>query len=215
MYSKCSEFTKLWIFIFTKRFQGVPDKTCQLSHYGDVIMGTVASQITSLTTVYSTVWSGADQRKHQSSASLAFVRGNSPVTGELSTQMSSNAENISIWWRHHKEMILPVIHTRYQPHSDWFNIDQNGSVMSMFHHWRSDGFGDMCAVWMLKLRPNSRSIPTINIMRSHSRLIFMIGMHILQMVTISLKRGNRSENDTRKIRYMLLVWIIMRMNQQE
>ena len=35
------------------------------SHYCDVIMGTVASQITSLTIVYSTVYSGADQRKHQ------------------------------------------------------------------------------------------------------------------------------------------------------
>ena len=44
-------------------------------HYIDVIMGTIASQITSLTIVYSTVYSGADQRKHQSSASLAFVRG--------------------------------------------------------------------------------------------------------------------------------------------
>ena len=44
-------------------------------HYDDVIMGTMASQITSLTIVYPTVYSGADQRKHQSSASLAFVRG--------------------------------------------------------------------------------------------------------------------------------------------
>ena len=44
------------------------------SHYSDVIMGTMTSQITSLTIVYSTVYSGADQRKYQSSASLAFVR---------------------------------------------------------------------------------------------------------------------------------------------
>ena len=44
-------------------------------HYNDVIMGAMASQITTLTIVYSTVYSGADQRKHQSSASLAFVRG--------------------------------------------------------------------------------------------------------------------------------------------
>ena len=35
----------------------------------------MGSQITSLTVVYSTVYWGADQRKHQSSASLAFVRG--------------------------------------------------------------------------------------------------------------------------------------------
>ena len=38
-------------------------------------MGAMASQITSLTIDYSTVYSGADQRKHQSFASLAFVRG--------------------------------------------------------------------------------------------------------------------------------------------
>ena len=44
-------------------------------HYDDVIMGTNASQITSLAIVYSIVYSSADQRKHQSSASLAFVRG--------------------------------------------------------------------------------------------------------------------------------------------
>ena len=43
-------------------------------HYNDVIMGAMAYQITSLTIVYSSVYSGADQRKHQSSASLAFVR---------------------------------------------------------------------------------------------------------------------------------------------
>ena len=43
--------------------------------YNDVIMTTIASQITSLTVVYSTVYSGPDQRKHQSSASLAFVWG--------------------------------------------------------------------------------------------------------------------------------------------
>ena len=55
-------------------------------HYNDVIMSAITSQITSLTIVYSTVYSDADQRKHQSSASLAFVAGihrwlvNSPRT---------------------------------------------------------------------------------------------------------------------------------------
>ena len=46
-----------------------------LYHHSDVIMGPMASLITSLTIVYSTVYSGADQRKYQSSASLVFVRG--------------------------------------------------------------------------------------------------------------------------------------------
>ena len=45
-------------------------------HYGDVIMGTITSQITSITIVYSTVYSGADQRKHQSFTGLCA--GNSP-----------------------------------------------------------------------------------------------------------------------------------------
>ena len=48
---------------------------CWFVHYDDVIMGAMASQITSLMIVYSTVYSDADQRKHQSSVSLAFVRG--------------------------------------------------------------------------------------------------------------------------------------------
>ena len=47
----------------------------QYVHYNDVIMSAMASQITSLTIVHSSVYSGADQRKHQSYASLAFVRG--------------------------------------------------------------------------------------------------------------------------------------------
>ena len=46
-----------------------------LVHYNGVIMGAMVSQITSLMIVDSAVYSGADQRKHQSSASLAFVRG--------------------------------------------------------------------------------------------------------------------------------------------
>ena len=44
-------------------------------HYSEVIMSAMASQITSLMLVYSTVYSGPDQRKHRSSASLAFVWG--------------------------------------------------------------------------------------------------------------------------------------------
>ena len=48
---------------------------CGHFHYTDVIMTTMAFQITNITVVYSTVYSDADQRKHQSSASQAFVWG--------------------------------------------------------------------------------------------------------------------------------------------
>ena len=58
------------------------------NRYSDVIMSSMASQITSLMIVYSMVYSGADQRKHQSSALLAFVRGIFP------SQRASNAENV-------------------------------------------------------------------------------------------------------------------------
>ena len=71
----------------------------------------MASQITSLTIVYLTVYLGADQRKHQSSASLAFVRG-IPVTGEFPAQMTSNAENVSIWRRHHEYILFSFRHIK-------------------------------------------------------------------------------------------------------
>ena len=62
-------------------------------HYNDVIMGAMACQITSLNIVYSTVYSDADQRKHESSASLAFVWRihrspvNSPHKGPVTRKM--------------------------------------------------------------------------------------------------------------------------------
>ena len=69
-------------------------------HYDDVTMSLMASQITSLTVVYSTVYSDVDQRKHQSSASLALC-GEFTGTGEFPAQRASFAEYVSIWWRHH------------------------------------------------------------------------------------------------------------------
>ena len=66
-------------------------------------MGPMASQITSLTIVYSTVYSDSDQRKHQSSASLAFVRGIHRGPGKFPAQMASSAENVSICEGHHEQ----------------------------------------------------------------------------------------------------------------
>ena len=75
--------------------------TCIWSlHYGDVVMGTVASHITRLTIVYSTVYSGVDQRNFKAPRHWNYA-ANSPGTGEFPAQMASNAENVSIWWRHH------------------------------------------------------------------------------------------------------------------
>ena len=78
------------------------------NHYDNVIMTAMASQITSLAIVYSTVYSGADQRKHRSSASLVFVRGihrwqvNSPHKGPVTRKMFPFDDVIMhhmTWWR--------------------------------------------------------------------------------------------------------------------
>ena len=80
-------------------------------HHSDVIMGAMASQFTSLTIVYSTVYSDAEQRKQQSSASLPFVWGihrwqpNSPrkwpVTRKCFHSMTSP------WYSHEVPQMIP------------------------------------------------------------------------------------------------------------
>ena len=56
--------------------------------YSDVIVSAIASQITDVSILCLTVYLGADQRKYQSYASLAFLRG-------ITSQRTSNAENVS------------------------------------------------------------------------------------------------------------------------
>ena len=76
-------------------------------------MGGIASQITSLTVVYSTVYSGADQENIKARVTGLCV-GNSPGTGEFPAQMATNAETVSIWWRHH-----------VSPHITWLRCKQH------------------------------------------------------------------------------------------
>ena len=64
-------------------------------------MGTIASQITSLTIVYKTRLFRRRSKKTSKLRVTGLCMGNSPGTGEFPAQMASNAENISIWWRHH------------------------------------------------------------------------------------------------------------------
>ena len=73
-------------------------------HYNDVIMAAMVSHITGVSTVCSTVCSGADKENHENSASLAFVRGiyRWPVD---SPHKGSVTENISIWWRHQGSLL--------------------------------------------------------------------------------------------------------------
>ena len=104
-------------------------------HYIDVTMTTMASQITSLAVVYSIVYSGADQRKHQSSASLAFVRGIHRDRGIPRTK-DQLRENVSIWWRHHEiQNSFPwhdvIMDIRYRIHY----INLSGSYPIIVRNW--------------------------------------------------------------------------------
>ena len=101
-------------------------------------MSVMVSQITCLMIVYSTVYSCSDQRKLQNSVSLAFVGWNSPVTGEFPVQRASNAENVSIWWRHHDmvnvssaNILLPVWHPRLKLKSVLIKIQENNPLFSV------------------------------------------------------------------------------------
>ena len=67
---------------------------CLTMHYSEVIMGTMSSQITSLTIVYSTVYSGADKKPKLFVTGLCA--GKSLETSEFHAQIASNAENVSI-----------------------------------------------------------------------------------------------------------------------
>ena len=69
-------------------------------HYDDVIMGAMASLITSLTIVYSFVYSDADQRNIKAPRHWPLC-GEFTGTGEFPAQTASNEANVSIWWRHH------------------------------------------------------------------------------------------------------------------
>ena len=87
-------------------------------------MSPIVFQITSLTIVYSTVYSVADQRKHQSSASLAFVRGihrgpvNSPHKWSVTREMFPFDDGIMF------TVISPVLsHSNISPYGHQSNIN--------------------------------------------------------------------------------------------
>ena len=80
-------------------------------HYNDVIMSVMASQITSLTIVYSTVYSRRRSKKIAKLRVIGLCEWNSPVTGEFPAQRASDMENVFIWWRHralsHCGLVMP------------------------------------------------------------------------------------------------------------
>ena len=136
-------------------------------------MGEIASQITSLTIVYSTVYSDADQRKHQRSASLAFVRGiprgpvNSPHKWPVMRKMCPFADVIMVNgfakcpWANFSQFNYRITVKENHTLSNWkliFRIQvsvsmQNTSIetlddnvaVSVAHSWRV-----ACVIWFIE-----------------------------------------------------------------
>ena len=74
-------------------------------------MGSTASQITSLTIVYPTVYSGSNKKTSKLRVTGLFG-GNSLVTDEFPARMASNAENVSISWRHHEILCKAAVNDK-------------------------------------------------------------------------------------------------------
>ena len=115
------------------------------AHYSDVIMGPMAFQITSLTIVYSTVYSGADQRKHQSSVSLAFVRGIHMWPVNCAHKWLATRKIFCIWWRHHEvcASVSTIMEKRINGY--WWQFQKRSHMISEIIAWVSrvallDGF---------------------------------------------------------------------------
>ena len=130
---------------------------CIKFHYDDVIINAIASRITSVATVYLIVYSRADRRKHQSSASLAFVRGihrisvNSPHKRPVTRKMVPFDDVIMLisvpsprgsltlqtkgaisWWRH--QMLTGWFSPVDSPHKDQWR----GALMfTLMCAWKS------------------------------------------------------------------------------
>ena len=73
-------------------------------HSNDVIMSAMASQITSLTIVYSMVYWKRRPKETSNLRVTGLCAGKSPMTGEFPSQRARNAGNVSIWWRHHQDI---------------------------------------------------------------------------------------------------------------
>ena len=117
-------------------------------HCGDVIMSAIASQITDVSIVYSTVCSGADQRKHQCSASLAFVWGihrwlmDNPHKGLVTRKMFPFDDAIMmlfVHWHYRVHEILYYIHHVLFKHFSFTMTVSNLNVLT-FPLWPFDKF---------------------------------------------------------------------------
>ena len=122
----------------------------QGDHYCDIVMSAIVSQISGVFIVYSTICSDADQRKHQSSASLAFVWGihrwpvNSPHKRPVTQKMFPFDDVIMFWhgsWRHLLKLedshglpqVTYFLGTNHQAHQ-WLYLPWHGKHFRITRH---------------------------------------------------------------------------------
>ena len=140
-------------------------------------MDWIASQITSLSVVCSIVYSGVNQRKHQSSASLAFVREIHRGPVNFSAQMASYAENASIWWRHHelqcvRKGVTTVLHKA-------IDIVRLTGVLYLLKFHRSGG--------LIEKRPKLQRLKYIKLCNTASWIVVGV-IGIYQWPNVALKQ---------------------------
>ena len=118
--------------------------TVEGSHYNDVILDSKASEITSLTIVYSAVYLGADKKTSKLRVT-GLCAENSPVTGEFPAQRAINAENVSIWCFHHVvyndrhlSNLFYTIQNKFRMHDNlrqWFPVFQLDIIYNETFFW--------------------------------------------------------------------------------
>ena len=130
-------------------------KVC--AHGNDVIMIAMVSQITSLTIVHSTVYWRRRSKKTSKLRVTGLCEGNSPMTGEFPTQTTSNAENVSIRWRHHVPKCCFLVFPTPYPTCHWLlpgslqsvgQVNTADRVFIDFNHVETDYSSRVLKKWI-------------------------------------------------------------------
>ena len=154
-----------------------PERVGDWIHYSDVITGTMASQITSLTRLFTQPFIQA-----QIIENIKALR-HWPLWGEFTAQRASNVKNVSIWWRHH---------ARACSNNIWYNHDKQNNVYKLHGMYCTfvpsieliEGFGCLCISTSLPagIFRNTAS-PAWDVRYSHAAHIPYTNGHAVHYVT--------------------------------
>ena len=128
---------RYWYIWYSWRFQA------NMQHCSDVIMSVVASHHQRLGCLLSDLFRRRSKKASKFRVTGLF-EGNSPATGEFPAQRASNAENVSIWWRHHGKRIFlsSVAGCQLKPHDqDLWQPKHNTNINQAL-------FQCFCLVWL-------------------------------------------------------------------